>query len=114
MNAPPLLFGGNSPVVQYLRHSMMVWQIYNILDIVRLSNIPDSPFSQSHCTQLSRSRACGTESFPHDHCRTNEPLNSLVKLIMQISIACRLPKNRKLVDSCYGRISERIEDGSNV
>ena len=24
MNAPPLLFGGKSPVVAYLRHSMMV------------------------------------------------------------------------------------------
>lgn len=27
MKAPPLLFGGRSPVVAYLRHSMIVWLI---------------------------------------------------------------------------------------
>lgn len=27
MKAPPLLLGGNSPVVAYLRHSIMLWQV---------------------------------------------------------------------------------------
>ena len=28
MKAPPLLLGGSSPVVAYLRHSMIVWNYY--------------------------------------------------------------------------------------
>ena len=30
MKAPPLLFGGKSPIVAYLRHSMMVWYIFSV------------------------------------------------------------------------------------
>ena len=29
MNAPPLLFGGCSPVVAYLRHSIIVYSLLN-------------------------------------------------------------------------------------
>ena len=40
MKAPPLLFGGRSPVVAYLRHSMIVYEsnsinrlIYEVRDV---------------------------------------------------------------------------------
>ena len=41
MNAPPLLFGGKSPVVAYLRHSMIVYHVLVFVD--RL------PIVQTYC-----------------------------------------------------------------
>jgi len=53
MNAPPLLFGGKSPVVAYFKHSIIVLNIYlyiyiyNFFFFKRTHNIYSKYFSKN-------------------------------------------------------------------